>query len=355
MFCTHCKTGFSWNTGKVIKDSENSNPYLLLFIQGNGQTQGIRGGNDNRCFSITGANWWIYMDMRNTAVYKEYNAIYKKWFSFVSEIVHIENVCQNNYHLQVVNQRDVQYMYYNRIRLAMNELEPSTFQTSLMKDYKQNSYNQQFVQLNQMLRTSCRDWLESLKSTSNNDSIPISVSEKISYENYFKQEPLNKLSGGGLFTFRNYIDRLNSIDFYKNFNWELVIDFIDFYNRESFKLTVFYNYTHFKFWCKLPRDLPKQKFQQRQKEFAMLPPSNIDKEKHPVHTWAFTYETLRLDSTTLVRDACRAIFCDQQDFLKEYIEPFFSHKRIKDNNNELKDLDEIDEDVPRSRRRRRVL
>jgi hypothetical protein len=36
MFCTLCKTGFSWRTGLCINDNENSNPYLSAYLREHG-------------------------------------------------------------------------------------------------------------------------------------------------------------------------------------------------------------------------------------------------------------------------------------------------------------------------------
>jgi hypothetical protein len=54
MFCTHCNTGFSWQTGQLIANSANTNPFYYEWLRRNFNST-IRADGDVRCGGIPDA------------------------------------------------------------------------------------------------------------------------------------------------------------------------------------------------------------------------------------------------------------------------------------------------------------
>jgi hypothetical protein len=328
MFCTHCKTGFSWNTGKLISDRHNTNPYFYEFRNRRNQSlaqeinTSLLDCNDR---PIGATDWFngngglILEDMN---LYKQgfnhkdepttYYQVWKKYQKWMREMNHLIETTTSATEYEPVNIHHPDHNKYNRLRYVLKEIPESTFTTQLMREYKNISYETQQQQLLTMFHESLIDWRNGLRENAYDPEAILltpemrSIFETKCVDNYqaIKNIPF-LVSRRNLESFRS----LHSLEFYQKFNWKLPLEIIRFYNRESWKLFYFYGYSQFKFiQFELPNESDEDKV-----DF-------INETENPCWLWEFSFKTLKCDKYDhFVCVVLKSIFQFDQDFINEWI------------------------------------
>ena len=164
MWCTFCNTGFSYKTGQVISNANNTNPYFLRWADSTSQTQGTHGLRQACADRMTLLNTvrqrvssykpdlpshWSSMTM--------YECFERLVYS-VSSIIQECNVTIPNAYDPIIN-RDA------RVKYLAGEYDEKQLASAALKQYKKHEYDTSFKQLQQLLHVTLTDWIAQMNES----------------------------------------------------------------------------------------------------------------------------------------------------------------------------------------------
>jgi len=138
MWCTQCKTAFSWNTG-IIENKIIHNPHYYEYLR---KTNGFvpRNHNDNPCIQIHGLNPLMIGSERrfNPKNNKELSILYMKISLIVRSSIHIDHV--EKIRFRTNNEIDYQHLCIDYLKEIITEEQ---FRIKLLREEKSYSKKQE--------------------------------------------------------------------------------------------------------------------------------------------------------------------------------------------------------------------
>ena len=224
MFCTSCKTGFSWETGRLLRDSENTNPYFYRYMAtlNNDQRNPLPIQN-NGC-------------VQSSSYQIERLAKQKKLVDLIpiisdthdiQTIIGDVRIALNQLQL---SEYDPSKNRLARIKYLANDIDQKQLLTEAAKHYKRLQYNNQLFHLFTMFLTSLQDCLNNIYT----------YVEQITIEN--KSQQITQICST-LEQFEALIQYFNTQSLYiaKCFDYSIFVGF-----KPSIKRIKRFNYIYYK-------------------------------------------------------------------------------------------------------------
>jgi hypothetical protein len=157
MFCTACKTGFSWKTGSLISNDVNTNPYFYRW-------QATRPQQQIQQIQHTGVENIACMEMRFSIIH---NILFNKNYSLDNDTNDFLASVQSVYgdarrKSNVVTSYNPIYNREARVKYLAGDFTEKQLASEAMKNYKRYEYNIQLNQICTTLADSVQDWMKRL-------------------------------------------------------------------------------------------------------------------------------------------------------------------------------------------------
>lgn len=159
MFCTNCKTGFNWRTGKQINNSHNTNPMLAEWQRTNNiqETNECRDGPIHEVaqrLSRKIAGYNLLKDISATSTHRV------DFFSRLDNTLMIFRNFLNNRHTVDLEEANQEL----RIRFLLHEIDEKTFKTQALTKVREQKSRQDLRDLQEMFCTAMLELLTQVES-----------------------------------------------------------------------------------------------------------------------------------------------------------------------------------------------
>lgn len=145
MWCTNCRTAFSWRTGQI--ETRIHNPHYYEWMRRNNNGEVPRELGDNPCPQDNNLNHYLYDTISN--ILRRRHSMIPNFRELLRKI---DNYIRNAIHLSVVERppRPADYERRNqelRVQYLSNELTEGLFKTQLQRDDKRHHKTQEISEL----------------------------------------------------------------------------------------------------------------------------------------------------------------------------------------------------------------
>jgi len=131
MFCTQCNTGYSWKTGIILKENENTNPHYYEWVRNNNSIvprNPLDNNLEDRLMNVREFNILLHELSSNNCLNTK---IVNKLFTIYTNFTHIKHIVLDNYRTD-----DLYDNEQLRISFLMNGLNKDEFKDELKKNRK---------------------------------------------------------------------------------------------------------------------------------------------------------------------------------------------------------------------------
>jgi hypothetical protein len=187
MFCTNCKTAFSWNTGKIYHGRQIHNPHYFEYMRENGNANANANANPNGdnirdgCRQLDGyiaERIHVYLAAIDTKIkmltlYNHKKTIVNLDTVSSDNTSSIYNICRNIIHLKnviiVEHERIItrctDYSVSNRIDYLLNMMDETKFKKNIQMNEKKKQKSQEYLAILTMVCDTVTDTMHNLHIT----------------------------------------------------------------------------------------------------------------------------------------------------------------------------------------------
>lgn len=155
MFCTACKTGFSWITGKLISNDVNTNPYFYRWQAERPQQIQYTGVENIACMEMS------YRIINDILHHKNY-IINNDTISFLTSVQSVYRDARRKVNDNPTTSYNPIYNREARVKYLAGDFTEKQLASEAMKTYKRYEYNVQLNQICTTLSESVQDWMKRL-------------------------------------------------------------------------------------------------------------------------------------------------------------------------------------------------